>query len=198
MQTQYLLTQVEAKDLLSTFAPIFHAEIRGGFNDFQKVQSFMPVYENLTKSTLVWEYIIQRIKKVVADNPDRLRFKKKRRMFLVTIDSKMAIKFKKFNNDFLSSNIPTFQVTNFRGHALKLDNQEIFPVEAGWRVNELYTTIIDVNFVSPNGQNKNLWRIEYRPKDHHYNEIISPEEKDIILEPLVKLNKDNEDAKTAS
>lgn len=198
MDNRYLLTQQEARSILSDFAPQFFMSIRGGFEDFQKVNDYLPVFENTTKAILVWEYVIQRIKKVVAENPDRLRFRKKKRMFMITIDSKMAVKFKKFNNKLLSSNIQTDQVTDFRGHTYKLDNQEIFPVEAGWRIDEFYSTIIDVHFVSPDGQKKNLWKIQYRPSDNSYSELISPEEKDVLHEQIVKLNNDEQNAKEAN
>ena len=192
---QFLLTQQEAKELIEPYAHQFYQAIQQGFNDFTSAQAHRPVRENATKSHIVWDYILQRVNAVVVSNSNNLRLQKKNRMFYVEVNSKVAIKFKKFDDNCKSSNIQTGQVLTFRNHLFEHHGQQIFPIEIGWNVDEYYSNITSVNFVSPFGEGI-LWRIEYRPADKTYTELFTPQEIDIIQE--VTLKEGAEHAKKAS
>jgi hypothetical protein len=195
MRSQYLLSKSEARNLLEPYATPLYAAIRDGFRDFAEMQSIKPLMENHAKATAVWDYILQRIRRLVVGSNGSLRLERKRRMCFLVIEDKIAIKFKKLNKGSISRNIHTKQVLQFRNHLFKFQGTQLFPLEVGWHVDELYS-LDRVEFVSPNGAGV-LWKIEYREEGRP--ELFIPEPDTIFVEgQILTLKTGEENAKTAS
>jgi hypothetical protein len=157
MDNTFSLTKDEAKEVLKTVAQSLHDAIIGGFSDYKIYDSERAVIHDKTvKSNLVRSYVLNRVKQLVANNPS-LKLIEQKRMFAILVSDKIVIRFKKLNNIFRSSNIPTKQANEFRSRILTFKGVRALPIDAGWRVNEFYSEIEDVHFVCPNGIG-NLWR----------------------------------------
>ena len=157
MYGSYNITKEEAKEILKPFAQLFYDAIIDGFSDYKTYDLERGVIHDKTvKSNLVRSYVLHRVKQLVANNPS-LRLIEQKRMFAVLVSDKVVIRFKKLNDIFRSSNIPTKQIKEFRSRILSFQGVTALPIDAGWRVNDFYTEIEDVHFVCPNGVG-NLWR----------------------------------------
>lgn len=190
---KYILSKSDARELLNPYAQEFYLAIRNGFSRFESSQAADPVEYNHTKAIVIWDYTIQNIKRVVNKYKDKLRFETKQRMVFIVIEDKIAVKFKKFDDNCKSGNIETNQVGDFRNHMFKHDSMQLFPIEIGWQVDEFYS-LSKVDFISPNGDGY-LWRIQFRELGKEYNEIFVQDEEYI---QTVTLKTDNDNAKTAS
>ncbi|RYE24770.1 MAG: hypothetical protein EOP51_06305 [Sphingobacteriales bacterium] len=197
MSNQYLLSKPEARVVLEPYATPFYKAIRDGFSDFAEMQSIKPLVENHAKATALWDYILQKIKVLVLNSNGDLKLERKKRMCFLVVKSQIAIKFKKFNKDSISANIVTVQVEQFRNHSFEFQSVQLFPMEIGWQVDELYS-LAKVDFVSPDGDGL-LWKIEFKEQGNTRNEIFKLESDDIFEEGQTLTPKTGtEDAKTAS
>src|ERR1700761_4816935 len=133
--TGYILSKAEAREMIMPFANDFYSCIKNGFTDFYAAQAIKPVMENHTKSTVLWDFILQNIKALVIKHKDVFKLEKKQRMYLLVIRGKIAVKFKKFDEHSLSANIRTKQVGQFRNYIFELQkNVQLFPMEIGWKI----------------------------------------------------------------
>lgn len=157
MDNTYNLSKDEAKEVLKPFAQLFYDAIIGGFSDYKHNDSERAViHDNTVKSNLVRSYVLNRVKQLVVNNPS-LKLIEQKRMFAILVSDKVIVRFKKLNDIFRSSNIPTKQIKEFRSRVLTFQGVSALPIDAGWRVNDFYSEIEDVHFVCPNGIG-NLWR----------------------------------------
>ncbi len=157
MDNTYTLGKDEAKEVLKPYAQLFYDAITGGFSDYKTHDSERAIIHDKTvKSNLVRSYVLYRVKHLVANNPS-LRLIEQKRMFAVLVSDKIIVRFKKLNEIFRSSNIPTKQIKDFRSRVITFQGVRALPIDAGWRVNDFYSEIEDVHFVCPNGVG-NLWR----------------------------------------
>lgn len=158
MSVIYNLSKEEAKDVLKPFAQLFHDAIIGGFMDYKINDSERShIHDNCVKSNLVRSYVLNRIKQLVINNPN-LKLREQKRMFAVLVEDKIIVRFKKLNNSFVSNNILTKQIKEFRNRCLTFQGVKALPIDAGWRVDDFYSEIEDVHFVCPDMKG-NLWRI---------------------------------------
>lgn len=158
MTGKFNLSKEDAKDVLKPYAQLFYDAIINGFADYKEHDAEMShIHDNCTKSNLVRSYVLNKIKQLVVNNPG-LKLKEQKRMIAILVEDKVVVRFKKLNNLFRSTNIPTRQTNEFRSRNLSFQGVRALPIDAGWRVDDFYSEILDVNFVCPDGIG-NLWRI---------------------------------------
>lgn len=80
-------------------------------------------------------------------------------IFLIEIDNKIVLRFKKLNEDKRSSNIPTLQAVNFLEQLDLPGIPSHTRLIVGYELNNLHTEIATVTITCPNGE-KNEWYFE--------------------------------------
>lgn len=117
-----LLKKEEVDTLIEKYYPKIVSAIRKGFDDYLDVIRYrsgkgeMVDYSARTIASIIHDNIRMSISRLFADEPNVMT-KDLNGIFGLILEGKLLIRFKKFNEDFSTSNIPTRQTISF-------DNQE--------------------------------------------------------------------------
>lgn len=111
-----------------------------------------------TRAGIVHDYTVARAARLCSANPNA-RLEEIRQLYVLVLEQKIAIRFKKLDEELHSRNQPTQQVKDFRSQ-LQLDGIEApHNLEAGYVLDKLEKSIRDVHIVCPNGSGI-FWDIE--------------------------------------
>lgn len=153
-------TEQEAARQLETFYNEISYCINSGIEDYIKYDSQRAaIHTNRTKANLIRDYVVHHARLSFQERADT-KIIEKGGLFVVLINDKFAIRFKKLNKDKLSSNIPTKQATRFSTNQLILSFPEfqhnITNLDAGYVSDTNYTFyngVSDAYLVCRNGNN---------------------------------------------
>jgi hypothetical protein len=157
-----LLEKEEVDELLDKYYPRIKSAIKGGFDDYLAIVHFrsekgeMTDYSARTIASIIHDNIRMRISREFLDDPEVIT-NDFNGIFGLLIVGKLLIRFKKFNEDFSTSNIPTRQTINF-------DNQESiegFPevptfLYCGYIHNGTWSSIKNIYLICREGE-ENRW-----------------------------------------
>ena len=82
----------------------------------------------------------------------------RRKLYMFVMDAKLAVRFKKFDESFISKNQPTKQVRDFRGQLQLPGVEASYNLEAGYILDQ-EGQLKAVHLVCPNGLKSNYWEI---------------------------------------
>lgn len=184
-------TEKQAESELKPYYDEINQCIKDGINDYLTYDSHRAVIQtNRTKANLIRDYIVNHAK-VTFQNRDNVRLHEKGGLFVVLINDKFAIRFKKLNKDKLSSNVPTGQSLKFsHQYAISFPDFEIKTVnlDAGYVSDTNYTFIDGIKnafLVCRNGGNIH-WSLELSSAEStitipiEFGETVTEEQTTII------------------
>lgn len=104
------------------------------------------------------------------DGAATLHDKSKLKLFTIR---NYAIRFKKHDNDLISSNAETKQVKRYMGQMQLSGIPATFNLEVGYVLDPLGTNIVSTNLVCPNGyKNQPYWHIELHDDGYELSDVV--------------------------
>lgn len=203
------ISKEEAKILLTkkafndkTYAQNLYEFWLESFDDtIEKLGSERHIHSQTVFAVLTSSYMVDKVKRFVTrdfEANNTISFVTNKRMNILIIKNKLAIRFKKLNKKYLTSNIKTNQVADFKNHKLDFleEDASILSLDFGYRLDELQTKVDEIFFVCPRGLLEYDWKLSTyelnigRPQ----SELFEIEEENIIPVISVKphLKKQNE------
>lgn len=143
----------EVTQLLSSDLQTIRSCIRGAWDSYQQLYSpaLRARHTPLSRATLVHDEMVQQAEKEF-DGRTGVVMQRIQRMFVVSFGPHLVIRFKKFDDTFRVSNIPTEQSMSFINQQLELPGVErATKLHAGYRLNSLETALEGVYLVCPRG-----------------------------------------------
>jgi len=191
----------EVKKIFDPYAQRIYDPIMEGFNDYLNNDSKNGhIHSKTVKSNLIASYVIDRLRKVVAENPN-MRWSERKRMISIIIGDKIRCRFKKLDKNLKTSNVVTGQVKAFRNHELPYDKKQVVCVDIGWKLNDFYTELLEIYLVCPKDEKKVSWRIPFSDLTVNKGQIRIFEEKQeetFIIAKIKESAKRRTDAETGS
>ena len=146
--------------------PIIHSCIQDGWKIYQQEYSerVKIAHSSRSRASLVHDHIVSLA---------RQRFEPRfgvhchiiGRLFIVSFNSGVAVRFKKFDDNFRSSNIRTQQSLGFMKQEPLPEIGEAINLQAGYRLNKLETDIEGIYLTLPISENGNVWVFELNGAD---------------------------------
>ena len=172
-----LLEKEEVDDLLEKYYPRIISAIKDGFDDYLDIvrlrseKGEMTDYSARTIASIIHDNIRMRISREFLDDAEVIT-KDFNGIFGLLIIGKLLIRFKKFNEDFSTSNIPTQQTKNY-------DNQESiegFPevptfLYCGYVHNGTWSSIKNIYLICREGE-ENRWIKDLSSADIEQSTIV--------------------------
>lgn len=153
-----LITKSQATNDLGSFLPLLRGIMIGSWSDYinDYPEKLRVIHCARTRANIVHDHQIERASKFAIENGFQLINYSD--MKVLSIGS-YAIRFKKFDEELLSSNQPTKQVLKFRDQESLPGFSETFNLEAGYVLTESRTDIYKTCLVQPSGKGIN-WHLE--------------------------------------
>lgn len=150
------LTHSEAYSILESYLPFFHECIIGAWKDFCKWSPYSPhLITPRTRANIMHDFMTARARNKV-NGTYGIRVHESGGLFLLIIEDKINIKFKKLNEDKRPSNIPTQQSLYFMEQMELPGIPFATNLVVGYELNKLQTDISAVSIICPLGI-KNDW-----------------------------------------
>jgi hypothetical protein len=192
----------EVKKIFDPFAQRIYDSVTGGFNDYLVNDSKNGhIHNSTTKSNLIGSYVIKRLRNLVVENPESMRWSERRRMMTIIINDKIRCRFKKLDKNLKTSNIMTGQVKAFKNHELPIDKKPLICVDIGWKLDLFFTEILEVFLVCPENERKDSWRISFAELTVNKGQVKVFEEKQdetFVVARVKESAKPNTNAETGS
>ncbi len=155
-----LITEEEAISLLKPHLGAIWAIVKGGWEDYLSLYSDIvrDAHCSTTRANIIHDHHIFRVSRY-AQAANDVRIFDLSKLKVLVIDGQFAIRFKKFDVDLHSANLPTLQVAEFRGQEQLADLPPTYNLEAGYMLNTLETEIKGIYLVCPN-RKENYWASE--------------------------------------
>lgn len=147
------LTRAEAENLLKPHYERFHGCVRPAWDDY--ISKYPPevrmIHTSRTKANIVRDHMVARACQAFEDVPS-VRLLTHRGYFLVHVEGKVLLRFKKLGKNRRSSNYPTKQAVAYMDN-LPLDGiPESTRLDVGYQLNDLQTMIATVLINCPRWQ----------------------------------------------
>jgi len=155
-----LISQSDALRILAPHLRAIRSEIvLGAWADYQALPDTAKItYSTITRAGAVHDHMVQRAARYF-DGIDGVKVIERQKLFLFIFDQRIALRFKKFDNEILSSNQPTKQVADFRAQTQLPGIEAPHNLEAGYVLDEAEQKVKAVHLVCPN-MNRNYWEME--------------------------------------
>jgi hypothetical protein len=115
-------------------------------------------FSSITRANVVHDQTVQRAVRYFS-SVEGVKIIDLQKLSLFILDQRIALRFKKFDNEILSRNQPTKQVADFRAQTQLPGIEAMHNLEAGYVLNETEQEIRMVYLVCPN-MNRNYWEME--------------------------------------
>lgn len=151
-----LVTRDEAKQLVRPVEHLLIASVMSGVSDYLSLLNHFPQPIDVrTIANLIYDFIKAHAKNNLTGVDDVALLSLKGGLFIVVIKDKLALRFKKLNNNKMPSNIPTDQTVDWMNQ-----NIELLPSHTalivGYEMDPLRTRVQEITVTCPNGDT-NLW-----------------------------------------
>lgn len=143
--------------LLRPYTPLIHECIQQGWKDAQTIYAgTLDKHSSITRPNLIRDHILDHVRNKFGDI-ENVAIIEKVNLFLLCIDWKVLVKFKKLNKDLSTCNIPTRQVKQYVQQTL-FDEvlEDATYLHAGYVPNAFWTDIEGIYLTCPDGSNI-LW-----------------------------------------
>ena len=154
-----------AERILDPYMPQIEEIFTAALNEFQ-TKHFDPDFLGRTNANIINNLITKHAKKILISDSG-IRFRYERGALYMIIHDKMIAKFKKLNDNLLTSNIKTKSVTRFRNQELILNLPNIPPpltnIFLGYQWDSLNKCYSSLYVTCPSGATKNAWTIAIEP-----------------------------------
>ncbi len=176
------MSEAEAREILSRYEVKIHECIQAGWDAYMGYDpSIRSVHTPRTRANCVRDHIVSEVRTKFGTNGTRLH-EQTDGLFCLSVEDRILIKFKKFDDEKKSSNIPTQQAMDFVTQQYDLPGfRSVTNLIAGYDLNESQTSIKSISIACPNGDDSNSWCYD----------LMSPMA-DVILMPTANINADTD------
>ncbi|MDL2284499.1 hypothetical protein LJC19_05085 [Oxalobacter sp. OttesenSCG-928-P03] len=165
---QHVVIQKIAEDL-----PVIYSCIKDGWAIYQKEypEHLKIAHTSRSRASLVHDHIAslarQRLEPRFGVHCHEIQ-----KLFLVSFNSGVVIRFKKLDDNFRSSNIRTQQSLGFMEQETLPEIGKAINLQAGYRLNELETDIEGIYLTLPIGESGNAWIFELNEADFARGNVV--------------------------
>jgi hypothetical protein len=162
-----LLAQPVVADILGDLVDDIRSAFFDALDDYHNYPDWArATHCATTTANNVHSHIRDRISKLAAQHSARLRVQVIRKMFVLVVDNKIAIRFKKLDDDLQTANMPTDQVVAFKGQQPLEGLDVICHLEAGYQLDATGQAIQATFLMHPNGvRNYWTWQLDNDQQD---------------------------------
>ena len=151
-----LVAQAKAFQELESHVEHLAAMVKGAWTDAQSLDPELRlVITPRSEASIIHDFMLDRASKYAAKTPG-VRYFKRQLMHGIVINDTYAIRFKKFDEDSISSNQPTAQVARFRSQINLPGIDAVHHLEVGYVTDQLGINVADVRVTCPAGR-ANSW-----------------------------------------
>ena len=153
-----LIEREEAIAILGGHLPAFYRVVSGAWDDYMSYPIDKRIVHSVrSRASLVHDHMIDRASRY-ATQESGVHILERRKLYLFVFDRRIAIRFKKFDEDLRTSNQPSKQVHQFK-HQRQLQGVEAaHNLEAGYIVGADGQSIQAIHLVCPSG-NRAYWDV---------------------------------------
>jgi hypothetical protein len=155
-----LIEQSEALRLLGPHLQAIRTDIvLGAWSEYSALPDSVRItLSTVTRAGIVHDQMVYRAIRYFG-GVDGVKIIDLQKLFLFIFNQRIALRFKKFDNELLSRNQPTKQVADFRGQSQLPGIEAMHNLEAGYVLSDTEREIEKVYLVCPN-MSRNYWEIE--------------------------------------
>lgn len=155
-----LIEEKVALRYLRTHLPALHGAILGGWDDWTKHASpeMQAVVSTTARAAAVHDFQVRRAARYFETQP-RCHVLDRDGLVLFIVGDRIAIRLKKFNDQFRSENQPTKQVRDFRAQQALPGIRAAHHIEAGYKLDRFQQEIEWIGLVCPNNDGI-FWQTE--------------------------------------
>lgn len=166
------ITKEEAKAILlkpasnnKSYAQVLYELWLDSFDEAnEKIGHERHIHNRTVFANLIASYMVNKVKRFVVQESEysnSVSFIVHRKMTILVIENKLAIRFKKLNKKYLASNIVTNQVEDFSRHKIDFldDDSPMLSLNSGYNVDALGSSIDEIYFVCPDGLVDVMWKL---------------------------------------
>ena len=176
------LSKEEAEFILAPHKLRLQNCIESAWNDLHRLKEYLPhIVTPRTRANLMHDFMVSHARNEF-DGVKNVRLCDMNGLFLLILEERINIKFKKLNDDKMPSNIPT-QQNDFFMQQLDLPGIESANnLIAGYELNTLATDLHEITITCPMG-NRNEWYINlgYSAGINNVIDITSPNKPDLPI-----------------
>jgi hypothetical protein len=153
-----LINQEEAMGILGPHISALRAIPLDAWDEYhaEMPESLLVTFCSRTRASAVHNLMVRNAAKY-ASSTDGVRLFERNKMVGITIDGRLAIRFKKLDEESLSRNQPSQQVDDFRGQQILDGIDATHNLELGYVLNEEETEVLEVRIAHPTGQGVYWW-----------------------------------------
>lgn len=153
-----IVSQVKVTTDLEAHMPYLVDLVKGAWEDVENLPALLKVIMTpRTRASLIHDHMLSRAAKYAAES-EGVRYFERQLMHGLVFEGKYAIRFKKLDDDSLSRNQPTTQVTEFRSQIELEGIDAAHHLEVGYVTDSLGTSVRDVRITCPSGRG-NAWSV---------------------------------------
>lgn len=153
-----LIEREEAIDVLDGHLPAFYRVVSGAWEDYMSYPIERRIIHSVrSRASLVHDHMIDRASRY-ATQENGVHIIERRKLYLFVFDSRIAIRFKKFDEELRTSNQPSKQVHQFKHQRQLPGVNAAHNLEAGYIVGPDGQSIQAIHLVCPSG-NKAYWDV---------------------------------------
>lgn len=154
-----LITQEEAMAILEPHISALRGIPLDAWAEYHSEipENLLVAFCSRTRASAVHNLMVKNAAQYAAANSATVRLFERQKMAGITIDGRLAIRFKKLDEESLSRNQPTQQVQDFRGQQALDGIDAAHNLELGYVLNQEETEILEVRVVHPSGQAVYWW-----------------------------------------
>lgn len=150
-----------AQRLLKRELPLIGGLITGAWQDYLAYPAGVRMQHSpRSRASCVHDHMVTRARALFEPRPEMATCQDRGGLFLVLLHGRIALRFKKLDEDLRSCNIPTQQSLEFVRQEMDLPGfKRITYLQAGYQLNKTQTEISGAYIACPNGY-RNLWVID--------------------------------------
>ena len=186
------ISSEEAKAILEPHIRTLQNCVISGLDEYnQYYSSTHHILSPHARARIIRDHIIFSVKKDF-EGVNGVKISNKRGLFLLFIDEKLLLRFKKINNKMRANNYPTKQAREF-SEQLSFDGflPSTTNINVGYIANDIFTSAEKIVVVCPNNMSSNKWYLDITPNKDIQNYPVIPGVKNesVNNKPRVRLRK---------
>lgn len=154
-----MLSHAEAETILDPYKGLLREVVDSAWRDYCSLRNNIPhVFTPRTRASIIHDFMVSHARNKLAGIKG-VRLLDVGGLFLVEINEKILIRFKKLNDDKMPNNIPTQQALDFMEQLELPGMPHIIRLVVGYELNKLQTGIQAISVTCPRGTKKE-WHFE--------------------------------------
>jgi hypothetical protein len=166
------LAQDQAEALLKDELPLLYQCIRQAWEKYVNgyPAALKAEHSPRSRASLVHDHIVMAARRMLESRMG-VCCHEINKLFIVSFNSGIAIRFKKLDDSFRSSNIRTQQSLDFMGQQHLPEIEAAVNLQAGYRLNALETDLEGIYLTCPSGEDTNAWVLELPAEQYERNNV---------------------------